>query len=108
VASAPSLATLRTDLRRQRVLLDQHQTSLDAQFRRIAALRMDIDQLTTSRPAAAPNPREGVSSRRTGLALLSPPGQLRRIPAARMPDGQAVATGPDDGRKRRVLKTRRT
>jgi hypothetical protein len=107
-ASAPSLATLRTDLRRQRVIIDQHQATLDAQFRRIAALQMDIDLLTTDRPAAPADRGEGSSRRRSEPVLLSPPGQLRRIPAARVPDDPAAAASPDDGRKRRVPRARRT
>ncbi len=101
MAVAQSLATLRTDLRRQRVIIDRHQAALDAQFRHIAALQMDIDLLTTNRPAAPANPAEGPSRRRFAPPLLSPPGQLRRLPAARVRDGAAVVTGFDDGPKRR-------
>jgi hypothetical protein len=101
MAFAPSLATLRTDLRRQRAIIDQHQVTLDAQVRHIAALQMDIDLLTTNRPVAPANPAEGSSKRRFEPALLSPPGQLRRLPAARVANGPAVATGFDNGRKRR-------
>jgi len=43
MAVAPSLATLRTDLRRQRVIIDRHQATFDAQVRHIAALQLDID-----------------------------------------------------------------
>jgi hypothetical protein len=81
VASAPSLATLRTTLRRQRAIIDQHQATLDAQFRHIAALQMDVDRLTANRPA--PVSGDELSRSRSWPALLSPPGQLRRIPAAR-------------------------
>jgi hypothetical protein len=113
VAFAPSLAALRvlrTDLKRQSVIIGRHQATLDAQYRRIAALQTHIDRLTANLPAAPAKPGDGPGNRRShGPALLSPPGQLRRIPAAPAPDGH---TGVDadlrHGQKRRGLKTRWT
>jgi hypothetical protein len=111
MALAPSpvtLRALRTDLKRQRVIIDQHQVTLDAQFRHIAALQTHLDVLTTNLPAAPARPADTPSGRRSyAPALLSPPGQLRRIPAAHVPDGPtAMAADLDDGQKRRGLKRR--
>jgi hypothetical protein len=89
VASAPSLATLRvlrTDLKRQRAVIEQHRTTIDAQLRHIAALRTDLDLLTTSLSSSRLKPAAGRDGRRSySPALLSPPGQLRRIPPAGVP-----------------------
>jgi hypothetical protein len=110
VTSAPSLATLRvlrTNLKRQRVVIEQHRITIDAQLRHIAALRTDLDLLTTSLSRTQPEHGDGRNSRRSFTpALLSPPGQLRRIPPVRAPDADKPMLGLDNGLKARGKRRR--